>query len=114
MEGFVELDVEKLKTPEGIAELTRMLRKLFQMVPRDGKSIRVYHGFGTPEGAVVANVGSLFLRADGGENTSLYVKETGTGATGWVAPGNWDNILDVRTSDPGDPATGQIWLRSDI
>jgi hypothetical protein len=43
-------------------------------------------GSGTPLGNVVANVGSTFHRTDGGASTSLYVKESGNGAsTGWVA-----------------------------
>ena len=42
-------------------------------------------GAGTPEGAVTAPVGSLFTRTDGGASTTLYVKESGTGNTGWVA-----------------------------
>lgn len=42
-------------------------------------------GGGSPEGAVTAVVGSLWSRTDGGANTSLYVKESGTGNTGWVA-----------------------------
>ena len=42
-------------------------------------------GTGTPEGAQSAPVGSLFLRTDGGASTTLYVKQTGTGNTGWVA-----------------------------
>lgn len=42
-------------------------------------------GAGTPEGAVTAPVGSLFTRTDGGVNTTLYVKESGTGNTGWAA-----------------------------
>lgn len=42
-------------------------------------------GTGTPEGAVTAPVGSLFTRTDGGANTTLYVKESGTGNTGWIA-----------------------------
>lgn len=42
-------------------------------------------GTGTPEGAVTAEVGSLFTRTDGGANTTLYVKESGSGNTGWVA-----------------------------
>lgn len=41
-------------------------------------------GTGTPEGAVTAPVGSLFSRTDGGAGTSLYVKESGAGNTGWV------------------------------
>lgn len=40
---------------------------------------------GTPEAVVTAVVGSLFTRTDGGVNTTLYVKETGTGNTGWAA-----------------------------
>ena len=42
-------------------------------------------GANTPEGAVTAVVGSLFLRTNGGANTTLYVKESGTGNTGWIA-----------------------------
>ena len=42
-------------------------------------------GVGTPEGAVVAPVGTAYLRSDGGAGTTLYVKESGTGDTGWVA-----------------------------
>ena len=42
-------------------------------------------GTGTPEGSVTASVGSLYTRSDGGASTTLYVKESGTGNTGWVA-----------------------------
>lgn len=42
-------------------------------------------GSGTPEGVVTANIGSIFLRTNGGASTTLYVKESGTGNTGWVA-----------------------------
>ncbi len=42
-------------------------------------------GTGTPESVVTAPVGSLFTRTDGGANTTLYVKESGTGNTGWAA-----------------------------
>lgn len=42
-------------------------------------------GTNTPEGAVSARVGSIFLRTNGGASTTLYVKESGTGNTGWVA-----------------------------
>ena len=44
----------------------------------------IYSGTNTPEGAVTATVGSLFLRTNGGSNTTLYVKESGSGNTGWV------------------------------
>ena len=42
-------------------------------------------GAGTPEGAVTAVVGSLYTRTNGGASTTLYVKESGSGNTGWVA-----------------------------
>jgi hypothetical protein len=42
-------------------------------------------GGGSPEGAVSAVVGSLYTRTDGGANTTLYIKESGSGNTGWVA-----------------------------
>lgn len=41
-------------------------------------------GTGTPEGSLTAPVGSLYSRTDGGAGTTLYVKESGTGNTGWV------------------------------
>lgn len=42
-------------------------------------------GNGAPEGVVTAPTGSLYLRGDGGANTTLYVKESGVGNTGWIA-----------------------------
>lgn len=42
-------------------------------------------GNGSPEGVVTATVGSLYMRTDGGAGTTLYVKESGAGNTGWVA-----------------------------
>lgn len=42
-------------------------------------------GSGSPEGVLSAPVGSLYSRTDGGAGTSFYVKESGTGNTGWVA-----------------------------
>jgi hypothetical protein len=41
-------------------------------------------GSGSPEGVVTANVGSLYTRTNGGAGTTLYVKESGSGNTGWV------------------------------
>ena len=42
-------------------------------------------GVGSPQGNVSANVGALYLRTDGGTSSTLYVKESGSGNTGWVA-----------------------------
>lgn len=84
-DGFLELTPDKLKTPEGVGELNRMLRVLFAISAGDGDMVKVYSGFGSPESNVKAGVGSVYMRKDGGANTSLYVKESGTGATGWQA-----------------------------
>jgi hypothetical protein len=46
---------------------------------------RLLSGSGSPEGVVTAPVGTLYLRDDGGAGTTLYVKESGTGNTGWIA-----------------------------
>jgi hypothetical protein len=46
-----------------------------------GPKIRA--GNGSPEAAVTARIGSIFLRADGGGGTNVYTKQTGTGNTGW-------------------------------
>ena len=46
--------------------------------------LRLKFGEGSPEGAVAAEVGTLYTRTDGGAGTTLYVKESGTGVTGWV------------------------------
>lgn len=40
-------------------------------------------GSGSPEGVVTAVVGSLYMRNDGGSSTTMYVKESGSGNTGW-------------------------------
>jgi hypothetical protein len=50
-----------------------------------GNGVRVLSGAGSPEGVKTAPPGSMYLRSDGGALTCMYVKETGTGNTGWVA-----------------------------
>lgn len=42
-------------------------------------------GSGSPESVVTAMIGSLYLRLDGGASTTLYVKTSGSGNTGWTA-----------------------------
>lgn len=46
---------------------------------------QVFSGTGSPQSVVTATVGALYLRVDGGAGTCLYIKESGTGSTGWVA-----------------------------
>jgi hypothetical protein len=42
-------------------------------------------GLGSPEGRIISPPGRIFINQQGGASTTLYVKETGTGNTGWVA-----------------------------
>lgn len=84
-EGFVPLNEKSFQTVEGIADINRMLQRLFDLSPGDGDTVRILKGYGSPEGAVVAGIGSFYQRLDGGASTTLYIKESGTGATGWIA-----------------------------
>ena len=45
----------------------------------------IYVGSGSPESVVTADPGSLYLNKSGGTGTSLYVKQSGSSNTGWVA-----------------------------
>lgn len=48
-------------------------------------SAALYAGSLSPEGVVIAAVGSMYMRQDGTVGTLIYVKESGAGNTGWVA-----------------------------
>lgn len=45
----------------------------------------VIPGEGDPEGSVAAPVGTLYSRSDGGIGNAGYLKEVGSGSTGWSA-----------------------------
>lgn len=51
----------------------------------DGTLLDIRSGTGSPEGVVTAGVGTLYKRTDGGYGSTLYIKESGSGNTGWVA-----------------------------
>jgi hypothetical protein len=42
-------------------------------------------GSGSPEGVITAPVGSIYSNTSGGASTTLYVKTSGSGNTGWTA-----------------------------
>lgn len=48
-------------------------------------NVRLVVNNGNPNSVVTAGPGSICLNRAGGASTSLYVKESGTGNTGWVA-----------------------------
>lgn len=69
-----------------IGNLTEKPAQIFSGEYRIGSTnVRWVVVTGSPEGAVAAPVGTIASRDDGGAVTSFYVKETGTGNTGWVA-----------------------------
>jgi hypothetical protein len=47
-----------------------------------------FSGTASPEGSVTAPVGSIFKRTTGAAGTSIYIKESGAGNTGWFAIGS--------------------------
>jgi hypothetical protein len=50
-----------------------------------GNGIKISAGSGSPNGVVPGNPGDLYLNMAGGSVNTLWVKESGTGNTGWVA-----------------------------
>jgi parallel beta-helix repeat protein len=60
-------------------------RQALELADNPGSYVYEYAGSGSPEGVVTSPVGSTYRRSDGGAGTAFYVKESGTGATGWVA-----------------------------
>lgn len=51
-----------------------------------GSEAKWYSGEGSPEGAQLGSPGDLYSNRLGGSNTTLYVKESGSGTnTGWTA-----------------------------
>lgn len=72
---------------KGDADGPRFLGDLYKWMKQATNSLnaRIYEGEGSPEGVVTASAPALYLRTDGGAGTTLYVKESGTGNTGWSA-----------------------------
>lgn len=50
----------------------------------DTTEVKLIKGSSDPEGAVTATQGSVYMRTGGGAGSSFYVKESGSGNTGWV------------------------------
>jgi hypothetical protein len=59
-------------------------------------------GVGTPEGVISALIGSTFVRSDGGIGATAYVKETGTGNTGWTPQGADRVLASAQFTPSGD------------
>lgn len=65
----------------------RITRVISSEVRLNGSAVGpfVSSGAGSPEGVLSAPVGSIYTRTDGGVSTTLYVKQSGAGNTGWAA-----------------------------
>jgi hypothetical protein len=107
-DGYTEFTPETITSPDGINNLNRILRTLYDNVAGDTEGVRVFSGYGTPEGVVTAGIGSMYMRLDGGANTSVYRKESGTGNTGWVANTNVTLPLSVANGGTGADNSGAL------
>ena len=65
--------------------LLKLVVKGSGVIAPQGTDAHIYSGYETPEANVTAAPGSVYLRTAGGTSTSFYVKESGSGNTGWVA-----------------------------
>lgn len=74
-----------LQIDDRAAAFLEDVRQIVKSIQIIGDGIFWATGNGSPEGVVEGRVGSLYSRLDGGTNTTLYVKQSGTGATGWAA-----------------------------
>lgn len=63
--------------------LDSLINAIYQRnLPIPGNTLQ---GTGSPEGAVTAPIGVQYINLSGGAATTLYVKTSGTGNTGWTA-----------------------------
>ena len=73
----------KFQEDEQTAGFMEDVRRIVAALNILGDGIGWYTGNGSPEGVVPARVGSLYSRLNG--PPVLYVKESGTGSSGWVS-----------------------------
>lgn len=63
-----------------------------------GTRVAYIRGTGSPEGSVTGNVGDVYHRTDGATDTTFYVKESGSGNTGWRGVGATGVLAPGSTS----------------
>jgi hypothetical protein len=85
--GFLAETVET--ELDRLTMLTQQLKEMLDralLLPRtNSQSGKLFYmGTGTPEGNITAPIGSMYFNLSGGSATTLYVKESGAGNTGWV------------------------------
>jgi polygalacturonase len=76
----------------------------------------IRYGTGDPNSVISAPVGTLFRRTNGGTGTTVYIKESGTGNTGWnpvsSGSGSGYRIVQLSTdlSSVSNPVEGETAL----
>jgi hypothetical protein len=83
--GWLNTRSAMISPADGVIRLTNNAGTSYTRLELGEANLGISRGTGSPEGVVTALVGSLYLRTDGGLLTTLYVKESGTGNTGWAA-----------------------------
>lgn len=91
--NYAETDFNRMQfggTTSSFPAIKRSTTDLHFVLANDGgftatQSLYDRYGSGSPEGVITAPVGAVYHRTDGGAGTSFYVKESGSGNTGWVA-----------------------------
>lgn len=77
-----------LDNTHNLGGAARRVAEAFVRALRPGSGAPIWTaGTGSPEGALAAPVGSLYLAEDGGAGSTAWIKESGTGNTGWVGIG---------------------------
>lgn len=74
----------QIVTADAVTFRTPDLARFPNLTLGGGAAPKLIVGAGTPQGVVAAVVGSVFLNRTGAAGTTFYVKESGTGTTGWV------------------------------
>lgn len=81
----VQLLLRNNQKGDGIANSIAGIATGTWLINGSGGGPQQWAGFGSPEGVVVARIGSIYQRRDGGAETSFYVKTANdTTAVGWV------------------------------
>jgi hypothetical protein len=71
----------------------------------------MFAGYGSPETVITAPIGSMYQRLNGTSGLVLYVKESGTGNTGWVAYAS-PNSASPKVVHQTFPVNGSTVLQS--
>jgi len=69
---------------EGAGEPTQRQAEWMEAITRQMNLSTILRGTGTPEGGVSANPTQLYMDDTGSAGNILYIKQTGTGNTGWI------------------------------